>query len=130
MFIELYARWKAKRKYVYKELFESAIADLQAGLSESRAQDRLDSAAQLLTDADAIEENIKTEEATPEYKALEGKELYEANHERNEALKIVASKRQEAEQEKEQAKGSIDTAKMFRRQAAAGRETAERLKRL
>ena len=126
----LFARWRAKRRYIWKELFESSIADLQAGLAESRAKEKLDGAEVLLKEADGIESTIAREEATPEYKALEGKELYEANREKNEALKIIASKRQEAAQEREQAQGSMDTAEMFPRPAVPSGETAERLRNL
>jgi hypothetical protein len=115
---------------VIDELFESEIAELQAKLSESRVKEKLALAVPLIKEAEAIEQNIKTEEATPEYQALEGKELYEANQEKKEAEKIAQSKRQAAKQEEEEANASRETVKHFRRTAAASRETANRLRRL
>jgi hypothetical protein len=44
------------------------------------------------------------------------------HQEKKEAEKIAENKRQTAKQEEEAAKGSEDTVKMFRRQAAASRE--------
>ena len=128
--IRFFTRWRAKRRYIWKEEFESGIADLQADLAADRAKEKLKLSAQLMKEAEAIEENIRTEEATPEYQALQGKEKYEAEQEKKDAERIAASKRQEAQQEEQAAQGSSDTARMFRRQAAAGRETADRLRRL
>jgi hypothetical protein len=130
MFIELLAKYRAKRKYVYKELFEAEIADLQAGLAQSRANEKLKLAKQLIADADEIEGNIKREEAKPEYQALTGQEKYEADREKHDAEKIAENKRVQAKQEEEEAKGSLNTVKHFRRTAAAGRETARRLRSL
>jgi hypothetical protein len=94
---------RARRKYQFKEEFDAAVADLQADLAADRAREKLKLAAQLVKEAEAIEENIRMEEATPEYQALRSKEKYEAEQEKKDAEKIAASKRQETKQEEEAA---------------------------
>lgn len=52
-----------------------------------------------------IEPNIAKEEAAEEYKALAGEEKYEAAREKNDAKKIIQSKREQANQEAKNVSG-------------------------
>src|ERR1700685_2755722 len=113
--IYAFVKWQTKRKYIHKEQFDAAIADLQADLAADRAKEKLKLAVQLTKEAVEIEKNIRTEEATTEYQALQGKEKYEAEQEKKDAEKIAASKRQEAKQAEEEAQSSTDTVRVFRR---------------
>jgi hypothetical protein len=168
--------WNTKRLYRKKELREAAIADLQAGLSASRARDSRAEAAQLRNEADAIEKSIQAyqekqdrgfwlcenghEVQGPSEAEIEtaknaevlsapgqchecskymkfiktelmtGQERYEAKKEKEDAEKIAASKRKNADEAEEDAKNKDATEKHFRRMAAASRETADRLRRL
>ena len=119
-----------KRRYIFKEFCEAALADLQADLASQRANEKRALVLQANKESDGIEENIKRVAAEDAGKEISPKEKYENDRERNEAEKIVASKRQFAKQQEEEAKGSDDTVKMFRKQAAKSREVAERLRRL
>jgi hypothetical protein len=61
---------------------------------------------------------------------MTGQEKYESDRERNEVEKMVADKRQQAKAEEENAKGGEDAAKMFRGNAANGRNVADKLRSL
>jgi hypothetical protein len=122
--------WRARRAYARKELWSAAVADIQADLCVSRANEKAKALSELTMDADAIDAHIAKEMETPEYKALEGQEKYEADKERKQAEKIAESKRQTAKQLEDEVKGGMDTAKHFRHQAATSRETAQRLRNL
>jgi hypothetical protein len=87
-------------------------------------------ATKLRDEAEAIYKNISTEEATPEYQNLTGQDKYEAGREKHEAEKVAEQNLAEAKKLKTSAENSEATFKMFTKQAAAGRETAERLRRL
>ena len=100
--IRFFARIWAKRKYLWKLEVEAETNLLSAQLSANRAAEKKKLAEQLNKEADAIEENIKTETETPEYQSLEGQEKYEADREKNDAEKIVKSKRQQAAEETKQ----------------------------
>jgi hypothetical protein len=51
--LKLWTNWRAKRRYIWKELFEAGVADLQAGLPLSRAKELRDHAAKLKNEAEA-----------------------------------------------------------------------------
>ena len=78
---------------------EAATNDINAQLAENRAKEKRAFVDQLNREADDIDANIVKEEATDEYKALTGQEKYEADKEKDDAKKIAANKRQQAEQE-------------------------------
>jgi hypothetical protein len=128
--LKLLATWWANRKYLFNEYVEAETNDIKARVVESRIKEMKSDALQLVSEADSIELNIKIEEATPEYQALEGKEKYEAEREKREAEKIIESKRQTAKQAEEAATQMVETVKHFRRMGAASRETAERVRNL
>jgi dGTP triphosphohydrolase len=109
---------------------EAATHDLNASLSALRAKEKRGLVAQLNAEADAIDEHIKTQEESEECKALAGQEKYEADQEKKAAQKIAESKRQAAASEAEMISGGEATAKHFRQQAANGRATAEKLRKL
>jgi citrate synthase len=128
--LKLLATWWARRKYLFNEYVEAETNDIKARVVESRITEMKADAAQLVVEAEEIEENIKREEATPEYQALVGQEKYEADKEKREAEKIVDNKRQTAKQAEEAATQMTETVKHFRRMAIASRETAERVRNL
>jgi hypothetical protein len=128
--LKLLATWWATRKYLFNEYVEAETNDIKARVVESRIKDMKADAKQLVSEAEAIEENIKKVEADTEYQALEGQLKYEADKEKREAEKIAASKRQTAKQAEDNVAQMSDTIKFFRRNAAAGRETAERVRNL
>jgi hypothetical protein len=126
--IRFFARIWAKKKYVWRLEVEAATAELSALLSANRAAEKRALAEQLNKEADAIEQNIKTEEATPEYQALEGQEKYEADREKREAEKIVESKRQQAAQESKAVTDGEATAQHFRARANNSRVVADKIR--
>ncbi len=129
--LRLLAKWWAKRRYIWKEEFEAAIADLNAKSALSQAQDKRDLIDEVKKEADAIAENIKRVAAEDAGKALTGKEQYEADQERKDAEKILQSKRDDAEKQlPDEITKHEATANHFRRQAAQAREFADRLRRL
>ena len=82
------------------------------------------------TEADDIEANIAKEEATDEYKALAGKEKYEADKEKDDAKKIAAQKRRTAEQEATNTTEGQKTAPYFRGMADNSRLVADKIRKL
>jgi hypothetical protein len=128
--LKLLAIWWANRKYLFTEYVEAETNDIKARVVESRIEDMKADAKQLIAEAEEIEKNIKTVEADAEYQALEGQLKYEADKEKREAEKIVANKRQTAKQAEEGAEQMVQTAKFFKQNAAASRETAERVRNL
>jgi hypothetical protein len=127
---KFWTNWRAKRALLHKYEFEAALTELNAKLSLDRAKEKRKLVAQLNTDADAIEQNIAKEEATPGYQKLAGQEKYEADREKNEAKKIVADHRAQAKGLEGEIENHESTAKLLQRQAAGNRETAERLRKL
>ena len=128
--IRIIARIWAKWHYVWAQEVESAHTEINAALSAKRAAEKRDLIRILRAEADEIEKNIASEEAKPEYKALAGQNKYEADREKNEAKKIVESKRQQAAEEEKNAEGGEQAAKVFRSQAANTRATADRIRKL
>ena len=126
--IRFFARFWAKRKYIWKLETEAATNDLSAQLSTNRAAEKRKLAEQLNKEADAIEQNIKTETETAEYQSLEGQEKYEADSEKNDAEKIVKSKRQQAAEESKQITDCEATAQHFRGQANNSRLVANKIR--
>lgn len=126
--IRFFARIWAKRKYLWKLEVEAETNLLSAQLSANRAAEKKKLAEQLNKEADAIEENIKTETETPEYQSLEGQEKYEADREKNDAEKIVKSKRQQAAEETKQVSDCEATAQHFRGQANNSRLVADKIR--
>jgi hypothetical protein len=124
------AQWWAKRKYIWKLEMEAGTNEVNAALSARRAEEKRKFVEQLNKEAQGIEDNIVVEEAKPEYQALAGQEKYEADREKNEAKKIVASKRQLAEEEAKNAEGGEETAKHFRAQASNARTVADKIRSL
>lgn len=57
--LKFLANWRAKRRYVWKELFEAGIAELSAKAALKRAADTRDLVARMTKDADDIEARIK-----------------------------------------------------------------------
>jgi hypothetical protein len=128
--IRFFARWWAKRRYIFSMETEAAVHDLNAGLSAQRAKEKRSLVAQLNADADAIDESIKTQTESEEYKSLTGQAKYEADKEKKDAENIAESKRQQAKEEERLIEGGEATAKHFRQQAGNGRLTAEKLRKL
>jgi len=128
--IRFFARFWAKRRYIWHQELEAANHDLNASLSALRAKEKRPVVAQLNADADGIDANIKTQEESEEYKALTGQEKYEADKEKKAAQDIAESKRRTATEEQKLIEGGEATAKHFRQQAANGRATAEKLRKL
>ena len=54
----MFARWWARRKYVWKIEIEATTQDLQADLSAQRAKERRDLAAQLRKEVETMEANV------------------------------------------------------------------------
>jgi hypothetical protein len=128
--LKLLATWWANRKYLFNEYVEAETNDIKARVVESRIAEMKSDAKQLIAEAEEIEANIKREEATPEYQALVKQKKYEADKEKREAEKIAANKRQTAKQAEDGVAQILEIAKFFRRNAAASRETAERVRNL
>jgi hypothetical protein len=125
-----FARWWAKRRYIWNLEIESAMHEMNAGLSERRAKEKRRLVAQLNDEADAIDKQIAEGQESEEYKALAGQDKYEADREKNDAKKIAESKRQTADEEEKLIKDGEATAEHFRKQAANGRAVAEKLRKL
>jgi hypothetical protein len=71
--MKFWTRWRAKRAILHKYEFEAALTEWNAKLSLDRAKEKRQFRDRLNTDADAIEQNITKEEATPEYQSLAGR---------------------------------------------------------
>jgi predicted phage terminase large subunit-like protein len=54
--MKVLARWWARRRYIWKQDFESSLEELQASLSAQRAQEKRDAAVQLRKEAEGISE--------------------------------------------------------------------------
>jgi hypothetical protein len=104
--------------------------EMNAGLSARRADEKRKLVAQLNAEADAIDKQISEGQQSEEYKTLAGQDKYEADREKNDAKKIAESMRQLAEEEAKNAENGESTAKHFRQQAANGRATADRIRKL
>lgn len=128
--IRFFAKRRAKREYVQKLELEAATNDLNARLAMNRAKEKRAYIDQLNKEADDIESNIATEEATDEYKALTGQEKYEADQEKNDAKKIAAQKRQLAAEEAKNVSEGEKTAQYFRSNAENSRIVADKIKAL
>jgi len=126
--IRFLAGWWSKRAYIWKLEKEAATNDLSAQLSVNRAAEKRALVEQLNKEADGIEANIKAEEEKPEYQALQGQEKYEADREKREAEKIVASKRQQAAEESKVVTDCEATAQHFRGQANNSRVVADKIR--
>jgi hypothetical protein len=124
------ARFWAKRRYIWTLETEAAANEINARLSAKRAAEKRTLVAQLNSEADAIEKQITEGQESEEYKSLAGQEKYEADREKNDAKKIVESKRQTAAEEEKNAENGEATAKTFRQQAANSRATADRIRNL
>lgn len=107
---------------------QAATSDFSAQLALNRAREKRALIEQLNKEADAIEQNIKTESENPEYVALERQEKYEADREKREAEKIVESKRQQAKQEAVDVEEGEKTAKHFVSEAANSRLVADKIR--
>jgi hypothetical protein len=70
--IGLFAKLWTRHAYVFKLEAEAATHDLHAALSLQRAAENRNLIVQFNQEADVIEENIKREEATPEYLGARG----------------------------------------------------------
>jgi hypothetical protein len=57
--LKAFARWWARRRYIFKQDFEATLEELQAALSAQRAQEKRDAAAQLRKDAEDMESRVK-----------------------------------------------------------------------
>jgi len=128
--LRFFARFYAKRRYIWHQELEAANHDLNASLSALRAKEKRALVAQLNAEADAIDAHIKTQEESEEYKALTGQAKYEADKEKKDAQNIAEAKRAQAKEEGKLIEGGEATAKHFRQQAANGRATAEKLRKL
>ena len=64
--IRLIAAWFAKKTYIFTQGFQAATAELHAGLSAKLVDEKRALVAQLNTQADAIEANIKDVDAKME----------------------------------------------------------------
>lgn len=76
-----------------------------------------------ISECQAVLKLVKLSDMTP-------KEKYDIEKEKHEAEKVLASKRQHAEQKAQQVKGGEDTAKHYRGQAQNGRIVADRVRHL
>jgi hypothetical protein len=153
-----FARVWAKRAYIWRLEFKARTAELTAQLSLNNGNDKKALAQQLNTDADTIEQNIKTEtaalqtgywecenghkfsatitgcpnchQATKFVKLSEmtGQEKYELEKEQKEAEQIVTSKREQAKQEAVNAEECNQTAKHFLKEAANDRLLADKIR--
>jgi hypothetical protein len=183
--LRFFARFYAKRRYIWHQELEAATHDLNASLSALRAKEKRALVTQLNAEADAIEKNIqrlsdlaevgywvcenghergkcpcaslraeaivhssgcglevidplkdpKCAECGKQLKFIKrsemsGQEQYEADKEKKDAQNIAESKRQAAAEEEKLIEGGEGTAKHFRQQAANGRATAEKLRKL
>lgn len=54
-----FARWWARRRYIFKQDFEAVLEELQASLSAQRAQEKRNLAVQLRNEADDMEIRVK-----------------------------------------------------------------------
>lgn len=120
-----FARFWAKRKYIWKLETEASTIDLSAQLSANRAAEKRAPVEQLNKEADRIESNIKAESEKPEYKVLQGQEKYKADKKKHEAEKIVHSKRQQAAEESKALSDCEATAQHFRGRANNSRLVAD-----
>ena len=125
-----FAKWRAKRQYVWKLELEAATQEINAQLATNRAKEKRAYIEQLNREADDIEANIAKEEATDEYKALTGQEKYEADREKDDAKTIAKQKRKQAEDEANNVSEGEKTAQFFRSNAQNSRIVADKIRAL
>jgi hypothetical protein len=128
--IRTFAKWRAKRQYVWKLELEAATQDINAQLATNRAKEKRAFIEQLNREADDIEANIAKEEATDEYKALTGQDKYEADKEKHDAKTIAKQKRKQAEDEANNVSEGEKTAQFFRSNAQNSRIVADKIRHL
>lgn len=128
--IRTFAKWRAKRQYVWKLELEAATQEINAQLATNRAKEKRAYIEQLNREADDIEANIAKEEATDEYKALTGQEKYEADREKDDAKTIAKQKRKQAEDEANNVSEGEKTAQFFRSNAQNSRIVADKIRAL
>ena len=128
--IRPFAKWRAKRQYVWKLELEAATQDINAQLATNRAKEKRAFIEQLNREADDIDANIAKEEATNEYKALTGQEKYEADKEKDDAKTIAKQKRKQAEDETNNVSEGEKTAQFFRSNAQNSRIVADKIRHL